>query len=189
MDIQEIKQIVDPAIETIFEQLKENNIQVKKTILKKIISEAIDYNIDGSKSKSSEVSIMFSGRGRAWAKVTDDKSLYNDIICFLKHFDSKETSDLVDLFEQAGFIWMRFSGASSNHVSFNLRHKGSKLENSIVYNVSYDVLDNIENLEGVPHKLGLESGDFSSSTVSRKNIVEGDHKQINSNIISLEDLI
>ena len=75
-------------------------------------------------------------------------------------------------FDQKGFAWMRFSSASIDHISFNLRHKGSKLEDSIVFNASYDNMKEIENLEGVPHKLGLESGIFLNDKINKKELIE-----------------
>ena len=189
MNIQDIKEIVDPAIQGIFESFKENNIIVKKTLLKKVIDEAITYNTSGKKSDSAFVSMLFSGRGRAWAKVDASKNLFAEIVNCLNSQNTVETTNLIDLFDQKGFAWMRFGSASTNHISFNLRHKGSKLEDSIVFNVSYDNMNEIENLEGVPHKLGLESGIFLNDKINKKELIEGDHTSISSNIISIEDLI
>lgn len=191
MNIQTINDIVNPAIEGIIKSLENNNISLKKTVLKKIINQSIEYHLTGKKSFAAETAMMFSGRGKAWAKIDADCNLFNVIINTLKEHNSSSinTTNLVDLFTSSGFAWLRFSGSNNNNILFDLRYNGSKLEDSISFRASYSDIENIKNLEGVPHHLGLESGNFSLSEVIKKETLDGDHTSINSNIISLEDII
>lgn len=192
MDIQTIKNIIEPSIQNIVDNLTEQNINIKKTILKKLIDEALTKSLTGSDSKSSEVSMMFSGRGRAWAMVQDTSSLYNKIISFLRSQNNNDVTDLIDLFETNKIVWMRYNNSNRANVVFNLRYKGSKLEDSIHYNVAYHELEEIQNLEGVPHRLGLESGNFSEDKISIKRIdtlEEESTSTFNLNIININDLL
>ena len=70
-------------------------------------------------------------------------------------------TNLVDMFESVGFAWMRFSRCKNGMVVFNLRIFGSKIEDNIKIYISDHYVKNgcIQNLEGVPHNIGLESGE------------------------------
>lgn len=190
MDIQKINEIIDPAIENIVKSLKHENITLKKTVFKKLINQSIEYNLTGNKSFAAETALMFSGRGKAWAKINKESFLFNNIIDKLKekNADGVDTTNLIDLFTEAGFAWLRFSGSNFNNASFDLRYNGSKLEDSVMFRVDYNNIEEVKNLEGVPHHLGLETGDFTVKYIKNESL-NGDHTSINSNIISLEDII
>lgn len=198
-----IKKIINTSITNMMNELDENDFKYNVTILKNIINESISEYKTGNVSDLSKITSMFSGRGRAWAKVevSDDNIVWFKIKETLLHNalnditsqTSKECSNLLDLFQTTGISWMRFKSVSKNKVKFNLRIKGSKLENSIDVIVdSCDIFNgNIENLEGVPHKLNLEEGIFNLD-MQKKKIV---HKEVNSEelkklgIQTLEDIL
>ena len=191
----QIKNIINNSITSMLNEIDSTNIKYKTTILKKIINESITEYQTGSISLSSKVSSMFSGRGRAWCKVEKSEALFHRIINKLTSYNSNnssiDTSDLIDLFNLHGFAWMRYSGSNSNNITLSLRYLGSKLEESIPFKISYSELSQIKNLEGVPHKLNLESGDFRQD-ISKKEIdnIKVSKKDLNNlGIQTLEDFI
>ena len=74
---------------------------------------------------------------------------------------------------------MRYSGSNKHFITFNLRYLGSKLEESIKFKINYAELSQIKNLEGVPHKINLESGNFKE---------ESNHKVLEEIPVSSEEL-
>lgn len=191
----QIKNIINNSITNMLNEIDTTNIKYKTTILKKIINESITEYQTGSISLSSKVSSTFSGRGRAWCKVEKSKDLFHRIINKLTSYNSNnssiDTSDLIDLFNLHGFAWMRYSGSNSNNITFSLRYLGSKIEESIPFKISYSELNQIKNLEGVPHNINLESGDFRQD-ISKKEIdnIEVSKKDLNNlGIQTLEDFI
>ena len=183
MDIQSIKNIIYPSVVDIISKVKEENSDIKITMLRSIFNGAINESLNISNaSKDLEVKALFSGRNRAWAKtkVSDDnivwfniKNALNEEILNsdLNSENFKECSNLLDVFTSSGLAWMRFGTVSKNKIRFHLRTKGSKHDHHIkVYINTVDLFNgNITNLEGVPHKLGLESGEFKELT--KKDIV------------------
>ena len=101
---------------------------------------------------------------------------------------------LLDLFENTGIAWMRFAGVSnkSKNIRFQLRLWGSKFEKHIKIYVDKCDYSFIQNLEGVPHNLGLESGDFSLDKINKKEKINIDISpdELNSfGILTLEDIL
>ena len=204
MDIQSIREIIFPAVSDVVSKLEEENHDVKITLLREIFNEAINGALNISHTNNTSIKAMFSGRGRAWAKteISDENIVWNVIKSTLidetlnSHLNSnnsKECSNLLDVFLDKGFAWMRFGSASNNKVRFHLRTKGSKSEHHIkVYIDSADLLNgNVSNLEGVPHKIGLEPGFFVKET-NQKEIIEGSvsKEELHSfGIQTLEDII
>ena len=101
---------------------------------------------------------------------------------------------MIDLFENTGIAWMRFAGVNSksNIIRFQLRIWGSKLEDHIKIRINSNDYKHITNLEGVPHKLKLESGNFLDDEIEKKKIVNipvssSDLKELG--IQSLEDIL
>lgn len=204
MDIQSIKKIIFPAVSNIVSKLEEENHDVKITLLREIFNEAINSALNINHKNNTDIKAMFSGRGRAWAKteVSDgniawesikytliDETLKSD----LKSNNSEECSNLLDTFIDKGFAWMRFGSVSNNKVRFHLRTKGSKSEHHIkIYIDSAELLNgNISNLEGVPHKIGLEPGLFIKE-INNKEIIEGNvskEELDNFGIQTLEDVL
>lgn len=169
----ELKVIVDNYITNMLCDIDKASIKYNTTIIKKIISEAITSHNTGFTCMSSKINSMFSGRGRAWAKTNVDvnnvvwssiKHTLNESILYaeLGSTTFNESSNLLDIFESAGFAWMRFSSAYKNKIRFQLRTKGSKLEHHINFSIENFHLfnGNITNLEDVPHRIGLEPGVF-----------------------------
>lgn len=204
MEIQSIKNIIFPAVSNVVAKLEEENHDVKITLLREIFNEAINCALNISQSNNTNIKAMFSGRGRAWAKTeTSDENIVwlnikstlidETLNSHLNSNNSKECSNLLDTFLDKGFAWMRFGSVSNNKVRFHLRTKGSKSEHHInVYIDSADLLNgNISNLEGVPHKLGLEPGLFIEE-VNKKEIIEGSvsKEELHSfGIQTLEDIL
>ena len=204
MDIQSIKKIIFPSVSDIVSKLEEENHNVKVTLLREIFNEAINNALNINKTNNSNIKAMFSGRGRAWAKieVSDENIVWLNIKETLidKKLNSnlnssnfEECSNLLDIFIDKGFAWMRFGSVSNNKIKFHLRTKGSKSEHHIkVYVNPADLLNgNITNLEGVPHNLGLEPGIFEEKIEKKKFEVKEyiPLSEKSDNILSLEDLL
>ena len=71
---------------------------------------------------------------------------------------------------------MRYGSSSKGYSNFHLRIWGSKLENHIKIYVDNHYIDNnfIQNLEGVPHKLNLECGNFLINKINKKEKIDID---------------
>ena len=203
MDIESIKKIIFPAVNDVIVKLEENNHEVKLTMLREIFNEAINSSLNISHTNNSSIKAMFSGRGRAWAKtkVSNDNPVWTSIVYTLNqeilYSDPsskvyKECTNLLDTFESTGFAWMRFGSVSGNKLRFHLRTKGSKLDHHIKLYVesSYISSGNIENLEGVPHRLGLEPGVFEEIVKKEIDDIKVSSEDLSSfGIQKLEDLI
>ena len=184
MNIENVESIFLSKIKEALSEI--NDPSLKITLLKKIANQSIDEALNRTKknnSLSAKISSMFSGRGKAWAKtiVSENNPVWLSIRHCLTHemlhsdVTSKkfeECSNLIDLFELTGIAWMRFSSVSNNTLRFHLRTKGSKLEDHIKFytDSAYIFTSSIENLEGVPHKLGLEPGVFKPQL--KKEIID-----------------
>ena len=72
MDIQSIRQIIFPSVSDAILKLKEENHEVKLTMLREIFNEAINGALNISQTSNTSIKAMFSGRGRAWGKVAVD---------------------------------------------------------------------------------------------------------------------
>lgn len=204
MDIQSIKKIIFPGVSNIVSSLKDENHNIKVTLLREIFNEAINDALNINHTNNTEVKAMFSGKGKAWAKteVSDKNPVWLSIKNTLKHEMMhsdpsssifKDCSNLLDVFESSGFAWMRFGSVSQNNLRFNLRIKGSKLETHIkLYtDVAYLFTEDITNLEGVPHKLGLEPGIFVQEE-NKKEVIEksvSEKELVNIGIQTLENIL
>lgn len=184
MDIQSIRKIFFPVINNAIKEMEDQNLTCNVTLLKKIINEAVDGSLNRNHSNMSNVIADFSGRGRAWAKVDVDKNnpVWNSIKSVLEEeinssLDNsdifKRCSSMIDLFEDTGIAWMRFAGVNnkSKAIRFQLRIWGSKLEDHIKIRIDNSQYSHISNLEGVPHNLNLESGNFLEDQIEKKEII------------------
>jgi hypothetical protein len=204
MNIQAIEDIFNSKIKEAIEEIGDNKTKV--TLLKKIANQSIDIALSRSnqyENASVKISAMFSGRGRSWARTTVSNenpvwmSIRHTLTHEILHSDPsstvyKECTNLLDTFEAAGFAWMRFGSVSKNNLKFHLRMKGSKLEDHIkLYTDSaWIYTGDIENLEGVPHSLGLELGVFEKETQKEKIEVEVSKEELSCfGIQTIEDLI
>lgn len=204
MDIQSIKNIIFPAVSNVVVKLEEENHDVKITLLREIFNEAINGALNISHTNNTSIKAMFSGRGRAWAstRVSDSNPVWVGIRNTLNHEilysdpsskNYKECTNLLDTFEEASFAWMRFGSVSKNNLRFHLRTKGSKLEHHIKFHTdsSFITRGDIINLEGVPHRLGLESGNFEEEKII-KEVIENpiSKEELHSvGIKTLEDIL
>jgi len=184
MDIQSIRKIFFPAINNAIKEMEGQNLNCNVTLLKRIINEAVDGSLDRNHSSMSNIIADFSGRGRAWAKVDVNKSnpVWNSIKSILEAEINSSTdnsdifkrcSSMIDLFEDTGIAWMRFAGVNnkSKFIRFQLRIWGSKLEDHIKVRIDSNDYTHISNLEGVPHNLNLESGNFLEDKIEKKEII------------------
>ncbi len=185
-----------PLILESLQKLTNENVDMNITAVKKITNSIITDYFKGTKNSNINSTLMningmFSGRGKAWARIDKSSRLYNEILNTLSSTTSNiDTTNLVDLFEEKGFAWLRFGGTNRHHAKFNLRYNGSKLEDAITFKVQYEDIDQIKNLEGVPHKLGLESGIFEKEANKEKDQTEIDTSELNNfGIFKLEDII
>ena len=187
MDIQSIRKIIFPAVSNAVSKLEEENHKIKITMLREIFNEAINGALNISHSNNTSIKAMFSGRGRAWAKINVDNN--NPVWLKIKEalkteINSTDTdseifelsTNMLDLFENAGIAWMRFGSSSKGYSNFHLRVWGSKLENHIkIYVDNHYILNgDIKNLEGVPHKLNLECGNFLINKINKKEKIDID---------------
>jgi len=199
MNIQKVQSIIDPAISNIIDHLEESSIEIKITMLRSIINESLNKKLNIGYTNSSSIKGMFSGRGKAWAKVY----INQDNPVWLKIQDSINSSEIddfyktntLDLFNEAGFAWLRFGACSKGNTTFHLRYRGSKSETHIKIKINDSLVSEeyIVNLEGVPHRLNLEEGNYDKSEFFRKANV--DNKKVSKeelgifNITSLEDIL
>jgi len=197
--ILELKPVIDKALQQLGEEKVDMNITAVKKITNSIIS---DYfrGTDNAYVNNSLMNInsKFSGRGRAWAKfkVDAESKTWQLIECsllnaHLEGHDKYFTKNLLDLFQEYGFGWMRFGNTSKKGVLFHLRYKGSKLEESVKVYISKElVLKSIVNLNGVPHKLNLESGIFTKEEAKEIIDIPVDKKELDDmGIFSLADML
>ena len=184
MDIQSIRKIIFPKVHDIIVKLEEDQHEIKLTLLREIFNDAINSHLNISHISNVSIKSMFSGRGRAWARVNvgNNNPVWVEIRNTLSHEMStsdknsstfRECSNMIDIFESNGFAWMRFSSSSKGFSRFQIRTKGSKLEDHITVRIdNLDLLNsNVVNLEGVPHNLGLEPGIFENNK-SVKEIID-----------------
>ena len=167
--ILELRPVIIQALQNLGEEKTDMNITAVKKVTNSIVS---DYfrGTDNAVVNNTLMNInsTFSGRGRAWARIDVDPECKawqliecNLLNAHLEGYDKYYTMNLLDLFHENGFGWMRFGNTSKKGVLFHLRHKGSKLEESIKIYISKElVLKSISNLNGVPHGLNLEQGIF-----------------------------
>ena len=184
MDIQSIKKIISPTVLNAINKLEEENHKVNITMLREIFNESINDALNISQTSNTSIKAMFSGRGRAWGKVdvNPDNGAWVCIKDALNNemlnsgIDSEafeECSNMIDLFESSGFSWIRFISSSKGSSKFQIRTKGSKLEDHIKVQIDNDhiINGNVQNLEGVPHNLNLESGNFLKDKIKKKEII------------------
>ena len=201
MDTQSIKNIFSPVISNAIKSIEGEHASINVTLLKRIVNECIDSSLNRSDSSLSSVVADFSGRGKAWAKVevNDINPVWINIkhILHEKMLESDEmflrASNMIDLFESSGIAWMRFSGVNNKKgiIRFQLRLWGSKLEEHIKFSVDKTLYGYIENLDGVPHNLKLETGNFLQA-IETKQKIEGEvskEELSNLGIQTLEDLL
>ena len=206
MNIQSIRKIFFPVISEAINKMEEKELSCNITLLKRIVNEAIDSSLNRNHSSLSNVVADFSGRGRAWAKVNVDNQnpVWNIIKeCLTAEMNSSQdnsemflrTSSMLDLFENTGIAWMRFAGINNKTgtMRFQLRIWGSKIEDHIKIYIDKSLYSHVENLEGVPHNLNLESGNFALEECNNKKEVvdiEISDEELNSfGIQRLEDFI
>jgi len=204
MDIQSIRKIIFPAVSSAINELEQSNQKVKLTILRDIFNEAINGALNISHTNNSSIKSIFSGRGRAWAKISADED--NPVWVKIKEVLTTEmkiadtnsemfslSSNMLDLFESSGIAWIRFGSSSKGYTKFHLRLWGSKLDKHIkIYIDNHYVNDKfIQNLEGVPHNLGLESGllrnDISIKEKVEKVVSKDELDMLG--IISIDDIL
>ena len=187
MDIQSIRKIIFPSVLNTINKLEEENHKVKITMLREIFNEAINGALNIDHSSNTSIKAMFSGRGRAWAKVNVDNN--NPVWLKIKEALETEknisncnsemfemTTNMLDLFENSGIAWMRYGSTSKGTTNFHLRINGSKLESHIkIYIDNHYILNgDIKNLEGVPHNLNLECGNFLINKINKKEKIDID---------------
>lgn len=204
MDIQSIKNIIFPVVRDVIVKLEEDQHEIKLTLLREIFNEAINAHLNISHSNNVSIKAMFSGRGRAWAKVNVDNNnpAWTAVKNSLNHkmLSSTDTpeifeecSNMIDIFENTGFAWIRFISSSKGYSKFQIRIKGSKLEDHIkvIIDNMHIQNNNVVNLEGVPHNLNLESGNFKSEKCFKEIIdIPVDSKELRSiGIVKIEDLL
>lgn len=123
MDIQSIRKIIFPSVSKVINKLEEENHKVKITMLREIFNEAINGALNISHTNNTNIKAMFSGRGRAWAKVNVDNN--NPVWLKIKEVLETEikiadtnsemfelSTNMLDLFESSGIAWMRFGSSS-----------------------------------------------------------------------------
>lgn len=201
-----LQQKINLAMESLFTELNDDvdlNKGTKKQI-KKFFMQSLDYHMASTDREInialniSEIKNKFSGKGNAWIHVEKDSSIWNklmtclDIRSNLSLEDRTMFLDLKDLFETTGFAWLRFGGVNKKHSVFHVRFKGSKLENHIKLDLSYNEALECKLLNGTPHKLGFESGNFILNQKEEKEKVgvpeSFDESNIGLNIVSIKSL-
>ena len=197
--ILELRPVIIQALQNLGEEKIDMNITTVKKVTNSIVSDYFRGTNNALVNNSlMNINSMFSGRGRAWARLDVDPSCKawqliecNLLNAHLEGYDKYYTMNLLDLFQEKGFAWMRFGNTSRKGVLFHLRHKGSKLEESVKIYLSKElVLKSISNLNGVPHGLDLEQGIFIKEEKKEIENITVDKDELDSmGILSLDDLL
>ena len=201
MDIQSLRKIILPAINNAVTQIEKEKLDYNITTLRSIMNEALNGSLNISHFDDSSIKGLFSGRGRAWARTPVDPDnvvwtkikevLTSEAQCAEEGSKMREAcTNLLDTFESTGFAWMRFARSKKGIAVFNLRMFGSKLEDSIKIYFSDEHIKNgsIQNLEGVPHKLGLENGVYESIQIQKKEIINIPVESKDLNLLGIQTL-
>ena len=197
--ILELKPVIVQALQNLGEEKIDMNITAVKKITNSIISDYFKGNNNSNVNNTlMSINSMFSGRGKAWGRINVDSDCkaWQLIECcllnaHLKGYDKYYTTNLLDLFQEKGFGWMRFGSTSKKGVLFHLRHKGSKLEESVKIYLSKElVLKSIINLNDVPHRIGLEQGIFKKEQIKVIENIPVNKDELGSmGIFSLDDIL
>ena len=197
--ISELRPVIIQALQNLGEEKTDMNITAVKKVTNSIISDYFRGTVNSVVNDTlMNINSMFSGRGRAWARIDVDSECKawqliecNLLNAHLEGYDKYYTMNLLDLFHENGFGWMRFGNTSKKGVLFHLRHKGSKLEESVKVYISKElVLKSIVNLNGVPHSLNLEQGIFFKEEKKEiENIPVNKDVLSGMGIFSINDLI
>lgn len=177
-DYQEIFDEFNFAINSALENLENKSIKPKKVMLKVILNDILNQNNNNNNNLSNILS-FFQGKNNGWIKVQKNKEcfIWNKIIHNLSvetdHEYFYELSSYLDLFEEKDFAWLKFSHITKKYIQFHLRFLGSRNQQHIKINIKNDLFNNLINLEGIPHKLGLESGfGFQKNIKTNSNKIE-----------------
>ena len=152
------------SIKTTITDIATNNPSFKRSDINKVVNQILVEHESGKKENDLDIAEFFSGRGKAWLKVNKNVNnpIWNNIANCLNvdttHSDFYNLSSYNDLFEGAGFAWLRYSGVNKKGIQFHLRYMGSKNENHIKIFVDKNQFKSLINLDGVPQRLGLETG-------------------------------
>ena len=192
MNVENIHLIFLKKIKEALEEI--NDPTIKITLLKKIANQSIDNALNRTaytNLNSASISAMFSGRGRAWAKIKKDSGAAWNIMMSSLTIHGKKTRDLIDMYETAGFAWLRYSGTNKLHVNFHARYNGSKNEDHVKISIPTALINQIENLEGVPHRLGLETGEKNEVVIVKEvlNIPVSEEELNSFGIQTLEEVL
>ena len=197
--ILELKPVIVQALQNLGEEKTDMNITAVKKITNSIISDYFKGTDNSNVSNTlMNINSMFSGRGKAWGRINVDSGCkaWQLVECcllnaHLEGHDKYYTMNLLDLFQEKGFGWMRFGSTSKKGVLFHLRHKGSKLEESVKIYLSKElVLKSIINLNDVPHRLGLEQGIFKKEEAKVIENIPVNKDELGSmGIFSLDDIL
>lgn len=171
-----------------------DNPEYDRKDFNKVINQILIENETGKTSNDLDIIEFFSGRGRAWVTVNKDLkcNIWNQIMSTLSvDVDSenfKYFSSYKDMFDSFGMAWLRYGGINKKGIQLHLRYFGSKnIEHEKIY-VSKSDLKKLTNLVGVPHKLGLESGDKIELT-SKKKKEDDPIVESNSFFTLIEDVV
>ena len=173
MNVEKIQLVFLNKIKEALEEI--NDPTIKITLLKKIASQSIDNALNKTEYtglSSASVSAMFSGRGRAWAKIKKDSGTAWNILKSSLEIHGHNSRDLIDMYETTGFAWIRYSGTNKTHINFHARYNGSKNEEHFKVQIPIALINQIENLEGVPHRLGLEEGSLMEEAENKKEVLD-----------------
>lgn len=151
---------IENALSIALQNLELKNIKPKKVMLKTIVSDILNSDTHNI----SNILSFFQGRGNGWIRINVDDScdIWNKIKTYLTVEKDNEYfyqySSYLDLFEDKGFAWLKFSHVTKRYMQFQLRFLGSRNDAHLKINIKNDKFNSLINLEGVPHKIQLESG-------------------------------
>ena len=181
------------SIKTSITAIAVNNPDYKRSDINKVVNQILLEYETGKVENNLEIIEFFTGRGKAWIKVEKDNNvkLWNRILNHLNvdtsHANFFYFSSYKDLFESAGFAWLRYSGVNKKGIQFHLRYMGSKNEEHIKIFVNKNQFKSLINLDGVPHRLGLETG---YPAEKKEKIISSDPEVSSNNMFTkIEDLI
>jgi len=207
MNYQDLYDHLNDDITNVIQNIPDINT-VSTKLLTNVITQIVKDNLTGNnlddearyvknieKHYAIKVSDKFSGRGNAWIRVEQSNiDVWNKVVSVLNNVDINDNdfytkSSYLDMFNDLGFAWLRYGGSSpTKGTQFHLRWNGSKnTTHSKIYVSNVEALS-LNLLEGVPHKLGLESGTGFEKPLNKKT--DSDPVEVsNSFFTCIEDLI
>jgi hypothetical protein len=140
-------------------------------MINECFKEEIREYSDINSSTINLVKNKFSGRGKSWVKICENKDLLlweklKDILRKNSLFE-KECNDYMDKFELLGFGYVRYYSSNMYNCKFEVRIHGSLKSSKIKLSTSHSEALSLDFLEGTPLSTSLECRNEKAFNVKR----------------------